>query len=111
MQKLTDAILKIAKKNPEGFTVRLPSLQKVTKHWVVAFKETQNSFDTRGLKKATDHALKNDHTIGGWHNELDGKFYFDSVRIFESEDAATKFGKSQGQLAIYEIHNNRLKFL
>ena len=44
MEQLFDAILEIAGKNPDGFTVDLTTLKKVTKGISVAYLETQDSF-------------------------------------------------------------------
>ena len=44
MEQLFEAILAIAKQNPDGFTVDLTTLKKVTKGISVAYLETQDSF-------------------------------------------------------------------
>ena len=51
MEQLFDAILEIAGKNPDGFTVDLTTLKKVTKGISVAYLETQDSFGEEGLKR------------------------------------------------------------
>ena len=50
MEQLFEAILKIADANPDGFTVDLTTLKKVTKGISVAYLETQDSFGEEGLK-------------------------------------------------------------
>ena len=42
MEQLFKAIQEIARQNPEGFTVDLTTLKKVTKGISVAYLETQN---------------------------------------------------------------------
>ena len=56
MEQLFDAILEIAGKNPDGFTVDLTTLKKVTKGISVAYLETQDSFGEEGLKRVLKHA-------------------------------------------------------
>ena len=57
MEQLFEAILKIADANPDGFTVDLTTLKKVTKGISVAYLETQDSFGEEGLKRVLNHAL------------------------------------------------------
>jgi len=99
----------IAQENPSGFTVSLPSLQFITRGWVVAKKETQNSFGLEGLNKALEVALKTSKTIGGWQDEE--LFYWDAVMVFNNEDEATQASIENEQLAIYNIETNYLKWL
>lgn len=109
MDKLLETLQAIADENPTGFTVTLPDLQYVKKGWVVAKKETQNSFGLDGLKKALEVALNTSKALGGWK---DGElFYWDCVMIFYDEEQATKAGKENEQLAIYQIETARLKWL
>ena len=48
MVNLIDAIQKIAEQNPEGFTVDLTTLKRITKGISVAYIETQDSFGIEG---------------------------------------------------------------
>ena len=57
MTQLIDAIFEIAKQNPEGFTVEVPSLEPVTSGFVSASSDTQNCFGRSGLKRVVSHAL------------------------------------------------------
>lgn len=109
MDNMITAILKIARRNPEGFTILIPSLTPVKKGWAVAFEATQNSFDIEGLQKVIQHALTHQSVIGGWKE--DNKFYFDSIMIIEDEQQAFEMGRDQKQIAIYQIETNRLEFL
>lgn len=45
MKQLFEAIKAIAKENPDGFTVDLTTLKKVTGGISAAYLETQNSFE------------------------------------------------------------------
>ena len=106
---LIDQLQVIAQENPSGFTVSLPNLQFITRGWVVAKKETQNSFGLEGLNRALEVALKTSKTIGGWQDEE--LFYWDAVMVFNNEDEATQAGIENEQLAIYNIETNYLKWL
>lgn len=108
MKSLKIAIEKIAKQNPEGFTVKIPSLESVNKGIVVAYLETQNSFDEQGLEKVLRHASENDKVIGGWLNEENSKYYYDSCKVFEDRKEAIEFGKLNQQIAIFDITNLEL---
>ena len=100
-------IQKIAEANKEGFTIELEYLTHVTTGIVVAYKETQNSFGDEGLIKCVNHALYNDNIVGGWFNEADNQFYFDSCRTFENLTEAIEFGRLNGQTAIFDLDNLR----
>lgn len=105
MTSLKDAIKEVAKKNPYGFTVELPTIKEVKRGYVVAYLETQNSFDDDGLEKVIKHALNHSKTVGGWLNEENGKYYFDSCQIFTDRDEAIRFGIENKQIAIFNIED------
>lgn len=100
-----EKIKKVAEANKDGFTIEVETLNHVTSGIVVAYKETQNSFDDEGLRKCVDHALRHDKKVGGWFNEDNGRFYYDSVKVFESLEEAIKFGRENEQIAIFDIDN------
>lgn len=106
---IIERLKQIADENPSGFTVYTTTLLPVTQGWVVANKETQNCFGDVGLRKALKVAQNTTQTIGGWLEET--KWYWDAVMIFDNEDEATKAGIENEQIAIYQIENNKLKFL
>jgi fructokinase len=108
MEHLLEAVKKIAKRNPEGFTVDLTTLKKVTGGISVACLETQNCFGDEGLKRVLEHALIHEKKVGGWLDDESGSFYYDSVRIFTNLDEAKKFGRENKQIAIFDITNLRL---
>lgn len=87
----------------DGFTFDLKSLSKVNSGIIVAYAATQNAFGFRGFVKAFVHARYNDNVFGGWFHE--GKFYFDSCRVFKDRTAAIEFGKENGQIAIFDLDN------
>lgn len=108
MVNLIDAIQKIAEQNPEGFTVDLTTLKRITKGISVAYIETQDSFGIEGLERVINHALGHDRKVGGWMNEDDGQYYYDSIRIFTNLEEAKRFGKENKQIAIFDLTNLRL---
>lgn len=95
MTSLLNAIEEIAEQNPGGFTVDLTTLKKVTKGISVAYLETQNSFGDEGLKRVLEHAEKHEKTVGGWLNEEDGYFYYDSVKIYLDREEAIRAGRGE----------------
>ena len=99
MEQLFEAILAIAKQNPDGFTVDLTTLKKVTKGISVAYLETQDSFGEEGLKRVLNHSEM---------HEKNQEFYFDSVRIFTNLEEAKRFGRENKQIAIFDISHMRL---
>lgn len=108
MVNFIDAIQKIAEQNPEGFTVDLTTLKRITKGISVAYIETQDSFGIEGLERVINHALAHDRKVGGWMNEDDGQYYYDSIRIFTDLEEAKRFGRENKQIAIFDLTNLRL---
>lgn len=108
MTSLLEAIQQIAEQNPEGFTVDLTTLKKVTKGISVAYLETQNSFGDEGLKRVLEHAERYEKTVGGWLNEDDGYFYYDSVKIYLNREEAIRAGRENKQIAIFDLGNLEL---
>ena len=108
MVNFIDAIQKIAEQNPEGFTVDLTTLKRITKGISVAYIETLDSFGIEGLERVINHALAHDRKVGGWMNEDDGQYYYDSIRIFTDLEEAKRFGRENKQIAIFDLTNLRL---
>ena len=106
---LTEKIVEFAKRNKEGFTLNIRTLQPVKSGFVVSYKATQNSFAKLELQSVISHALKHDCVVGGWFNETDGKYYFDSNKVFDINELeqAVEFGIKNEQLAIFDIDNMR----
>ncbi|MDR0866590.1 MAG: hypothetical protein LBO74_16910 [Candidatus Symbiothrix sp.] len=111
MEHFFEAIKKMAEENPLGFTVDLTTLKKITGGISVAYLETQDSFDDEGLKRVLKHALDHEKAVGGWFNDENNRFYFDSIRIFTDLKAAMQFGRENKQIAIFDISNLRFIYL
>ena len=107
MIHLFEAIKQIAKKNPEGFTVRIPSLEWVLEGYIAAYSETQNCFGDEGLMKVLKHAGTHDKIVGGWLNKENKQFYFDSDKQFFSKEKAIEFGQKHKQIAIFDLQTFR----
>jgi hypothetical protein len=98
MEKLIEQIKRIAEENQDGFTILLPDLKHAKRGWVVALKETQNSFGDQGLKKVIEVATE---AIGGWkYGDL---FYWDAVIILYNKEEAVKIGRENEQIGIFNI--------
>lgn len=101
------ALATIAINNKEGFTVSVANLQPVTKGYAVAVADTQNSFGLEGLanvvKYVSDHPEIN--AFGGWYNSKNNMYYFDATVIVEDLAAALELGRTNKQIAIYDLAN------
>jgi len=102
--RLMYAIEAIALENPDGFTVRVATLELVTTGIAVAYEATQNCYQRSGLYVAIQHAVFNAGYVGGWRNER-GEMQYDSIRMFQDLRAAVKWGRKQKQIAIFDIDN------
>ncbi|MDR1553344.1 MAG: hypothetical protein LBS69_07780 [Prevotellaceae bacterium] len=107
MTHLFEAIKQIAKENPDGFTVKIPSLEWVIDGYIAAYLETQNCFGDEGLLRVLEHASKHDKIVGGWKNKDNKQFYFDSDKQFPGKEDAIEFGRKQKQIAIFDLQTFR----
>lgn len=107
MKNLIDRVLEYSQNNPDGFTINIETMRAVKFGIVVAYHETQNSFGKGALKRVINHALKHDKIVGGWLNQENGFYYFDSSKIFKNSeiDKAIEFAKYNKQIAIFDITN------
>ncbi len=97
----------VALSNPNGFTVELPTLEHVRHGIVVAYLETQGSHDDEGLKKCIEHATGNSNVIGGWYDDDENLYYYDSCKVFDDFDEALIFGKANKQIAIFDLDRKK----
>jgi fructokinase len=104
MTHLFEAIKKIAAENPDGFTVKIPSLEFQISGYIAAYSETQDCFGDEGLLKVLEHALAHDKIVGGWLNRQNRQFYFDSSNVFETKEEAIEFGRKHKQIAIFDLY-------
>ncbi len=102
---MLETLKRISEENEAGFTFNLLTAAPVKYGIVVAYQETQDCFGVSGLKKALAHAQKHNNVVGGWFNSQNGKFYYDSCKVFQNRKAAIEFGKEQAQIAIFDLTN------
>lgn len=97
----------VAANNKEGYTVDAATLQPITKGYAVAVAATQNSFGPEGLVRVIEYARthKEVNAFGGWYNEDNGLYYYDAVIIADSLADALELGKSNAQIAIFDLQN------
>ena len=105
-----DSIAAIANKvwafgnsHPNGFTLNIRTMSEPEEGIAVSYAATQNSHTRDQLKAVVSHALQHDGYVGGWRNQSDGQYYFDSTRLFPetSLSEAIQFGKENGQRSAY----------
>ena len=89
----------MGKSYPEGFTFDLNTLSHPKEGLYVSYKETQNSFSRKSLRKVLKHAHAHGNIVGGWRDPDTGLYYFDSNRRFPEDSlaAAVQFARDNGQ--------------
>ena len=101
------ALAAIALENKEGYTVNAANLQPVTTGYAVAVADTQNSFGLEGLanvvKYVSEHPEVN--AFGGWYNSDNNMYYFDATVIVNDLEAAKELGRTNNQIAIFDLAN------
>ena len=107
MEQVIERVWEYSLNNPEGFTINIETMEAVRFGIVVAYYETQNSFGKEALTNVINHAMNHDKVIGGWLNDENDLYYFDSVKIFKNSEfkEAIKFAKKHKQLAIFDLTN------
>lgn len=105
MLDLIARVWEYSKKYPQGFTLDIRTMKPIAQGICVAYRETQDSHGRESLEAVINHALKHEGIIGGWFNRGNGRYYFDSVRVFpESQKIeAIEFALENEQLAIYDL--------
>lgn len=80
-------------------------MELITSGICVAYQETQDSHTEESLNRVINHALEHERIVGGWKNEENGRYYFDSVRVFNKEEMAQalEFARANEQIAIYDL--------
>ena len=106
---LADSLWTFSQTHPEGFTLNINTWEEPKEGISVAYSATQNCHDRAQLDFVVSHALSNGGHIGGWLDTINGRYYFDSVRIFP-EDSLTQaiiFGKENAQIAIFILSSGK----
>jgi hypothetical protein len=107
IKDLVSKVLEFAETHKDGFTLDIRTLRPITTGIVASYKATQNSFSANDLQSVVNHALSHDGVVGGWYNTEDGRYYFDSNKVFNINDLAEaiEFGLNNEQHAIFDIDN------
>lgn len=107
MKQLIERVWEYSQNNPEGFTLNLETFRPVKFGISVAYLATQGSHNKESLENVINHSFENNKIIGGWLNNENEKFYFDSVKIFKNAELekAIEFAKQQKQIAIFDLTN------
>ena len=102
-KELGNVIYVMGQMYPEGFTLDLNTMHQPTEGLIVSYKETQNSFDRKSIRKVIKHARAHNNLVGGWYDSERGDYYFDSNRKFPEDSlaAALAFARENGQYAVY----------
>ncbi len=69
----------------------------------VAYRATQGRHGKKELGFVIDHAKSNSGVVGGWYNQKDKQFYFDSVRIYHTRESAVSAAIKEEQYSIYDL--------
>ena len=104
-ETVADRVWNYSLDHPEGFTLDISHWTEPCEGICVAYRETQDSHSREALPEVVRHALTHDGYVGGWLDTSDSLYYFDSDRLFpeDSMEAAIRFGRENGQLAIYVL--------
>lgn len=110
---LINALFELATRpeNAQGFTVRLLDLSRVTTGYAVAYEATQDSHTRDEIARCIEHAREHAGIVGGWLNEQDGKWYWDSTAVYNDRAEAIAAGRRENQIAIYDLDNDEVIFL
>jgi len=105
---VADRVWAFSQHHPKGFTLDVRTMREPKAGIAVAYAATQNSHTRNQLDEVVGHALRNDGYVGGWYNDEDSLYYFDSTRLFpeDSLERAIRFGRENGQLSVYVISSS-----
>ena len=102
-KELVNVIYAMGQMYPDGFTLDLNTMRQPTEGLIVSYKATQNSFDRKSLPAVIKHAREHQNLVGGWYNPENGRYYFDSNRLFPEDSlaAAVEFARANDQHTVY----------
>ena len=103
-KELANVIWAMGEMYPDGFTIDINTLKQPETGLMVSYAATQNSFDRKSIPAVIKHARAHNNLIGGWYNPENGKYYFDSTRMFPEDSlaAALEFARANGQHTVYD---------
>jgi len=106
---LVDKIWAIAQTpgNEQGFTIDLNRMRMCTDEgFCVAYAATQNRHgydDLRDVVLPHAQGANGSKIIGGWYNNGDNQYYFDSIKVYTTRAAAVTAAKMAEQIGIYDL--------
>ena len=105
-KSLFSTVAAIAAANPAGFTYNVQTGSFPSSGYVVACKETQNSFNAEGLQAVLQFISETPAVscVGGWLDTESGLYYFDASYIVEDLETAKSLGIANGQIAIFNLN-------
>ncbi len=108
VSEIADKVWIFSQSHPDGFTLDIRTFTEPTIGIAVSYAATQNSHSREMLDSVVKHSLSHDGYVGGWYNEDDSLYYFDSTRLFpeDSLDSALSFGKENKQLGVFILSSS-----
>ena len=105
---IADKVWAFGQSHPDGFTLDIRTMTEPTEGIAVSYAETQNSHSREALNAVVRHALKHEGYVGGWLNNDEGLYYFDSTRLYPEDSlwSAIQFGKANGQRTVYVLSSD-----
>ena len=102
VESLKEKILSYGESHPDGFTLDIRTFSEADNGISVA---CQLRRDRQSLEDVISHAYRNGGYVGGWWDSVNGRYVYDSVRLFPEDqlDEAMEFGRRNRQDAIYII--------
>ena len=103
VKAIADKVWTFSQSHPDGFTLDIRTMTEPTEGIAVSYAETQNSHSRQQLNNVVSHALHHDGYVGGWLDTADGRYYFDSTKLFPETALAEalRFGKENGQQSAF----------
>lgn len=105
---IADKVWAFGQAHPDGFTLDIRTMAEPTEGVAVSYAATQDSHSREQLEAVVSHALEHDGYVGGWLNDADGLYYFDSTRLFPEDalDDAIRFGRENGQRSVFVLSSS-----
>ena len=106
--QIADKVWAFSQSHPDGFTLDVFTGTEPKEGIAVSYAATQDSHSREQLDKVVEHALRHDGHVGGWLNDVDGLYYFDSTRLFPEDalDDAIRFGRENGQRSVFVLSSS-----
>ena len=108
LSAIADKVWAFGQAHPDGFTLDIRTMTEPKEGVAVSYAATQDSHSREQLEAVVSHALEHDGYVGGWLDDADGLYYFDSTRLFPEGalDDAIRFGKENGQRSVFVLSSS-----